>query len=323
MPEPHFSSTRYPSALLQALFGPQPTAPASTTQTQIPSEFSFQPPPTAYKQSQNEPMSKTAAKLDSLLQAIKNVDALSPTPIWQLNWKRIRAQEVAQVLRDLGGYNGLKWKITSGLANPYLKYKLQLTHPEYRNMFSKGGQFGSLEFPETGISVDIPHFNAALSRYLDCYSDDCALPTEWASWAGDMFTYAAHLDSIQRNNSLSYTTIRDSALSHIGGIHPQYSKFFGTGDFYADIDARNIASLISNRGLSFYEAMNRYYKQGDFDRFGTFIHSYGGWKKFVEKVNKHYFFPLTLKINPYILEISKQAFINKVLREFLHEMEMD
>lgn len=122
-------------------------------------------------------------------------------------------------------------------------------------------------------------------------------------------------------------TLRDT-LHSIGATsrrsnHPRYSESFGTGDFYADIDARNIASLINNRGLSLYEAMDRYYKQKDFDRFGTFIHSYGGWKKFVEKVNKHYFFPLTLRINPYLLEISKQAFINKILRGFLHEIGMD
>lgn len=272
---------------------------------------------------QAQELPKQATDFDSLLQAIQNIDELSFIPAWQSNWKRKRALEIAQVLRDFGGYNDLKWNATSGIANPYLKFMLHLTYPNYQNMFSKGGQFESLEFPDTGISVDFPHFNAAFSRYLDCYSDDCAIPTEWASWAGDMFTYAAHLDSIRKKEALSYTAIRDSALNHIGGNHPRYSKFFGTGDFYADIDARNIASLVNNRGLSFYEAMNRYYKQKDFDRFGTFIHSYGGWKKFVEKVNKHYFFPLTLRINPYLLEISKQAFINKVLRGFLHEMGME
>ena len=300
MAEPYspYPSTDSTSATLQALFGPQPTAPASTTYVATPT-------------------------FGQLLTSIQDMDRLVDPPLWSNNNQRTRALELARVLRDFGGYNQFHWQLTSGISNLPLRQRIAQKFPDYPKFYSKKGLFSSIIIPGTDVKFDVPHFNAALSRYLDCYSDDCALPTEWASWAGDMFTYAAHLDSIQRNNSLSYTTIRDSALNHIGGIHPQYSKFFGTGDFYADIDARNIASLISNRGLSFYEAMNRYYKQGDFDRFGTFIHSYGGWKKFAEKVNKHYFFPLTLKINPYILKISKQAFINKVLREFLHEMEMD
>lgn len=314
MPETYLPTFRpnHPTNGLQAILSPQWKAPANTTHVAQPS---------AYEQQLD--LSKEATDLDSLLQAIQNIDELSFIPTWQSNWKRKRALEIAQVLRDFGGYNDLKWNATSGIASPYLKFMLHLTHPDYQGMFSKGGRFGSLEFPDMGISVDFPHFNAAFSRYMDCYSDDCAIPTEWASWAGDMFTYAAHLDSIRKKKALSYAAIRDSALNYIGGSHPQYSEFFGTGDFYADIDARNIASLVNNRGLSFYEAMDRYYRQKDFDRFGTFIHSYGGWKKFVEKVNKHYFFPLTLRINPYLLEISKQAFINKILRGFLHEMGMD
>ena len=50
---------------------------------------------------------------------------------------------------------------------------------------------------------------------------------------------------------------------------------------------------------------------------------YGGWKKFAEKVNKHYFFPLTVKLNPYLLEISKRAFMNKVLKGLLNEIGLD
>ena len=75
--------------------------------------------------------------------------------------------------------------------------------------------------------------------------------------------------------------------------------------------------------MSLYESMDNYYRQKAFDRFGTFVYSYGGWKRFMDKVNKHYFFPLTWKVNPFVLEISKQAFINKVLKGLLHEMEMD
>lgn len=170
-------------------------------------------------------------------------------------------------------------------------------YPSYQNSFSPNGRFKSLEFPDSSVVVDLPHFSASLSRYLDCYSDDCALPTEWASWAGDMFTYAAHLDSVRTNDSLSYAAIRDTALNNIGGAHP--------------------------RNLSLYDAIDRYYKQKEFSRFITFVNSYGGWKKFAEKVNKHYFFPLTVKLNPYLLEISKRAFMNKVLKGLLNEIGLD
>lgn len=296
------------------------SAPASSTRVVLPSQIlargmSFalpEPVPQAPKQ-----------PIDLLLESIKNMDDLSLTPTWQSDWKRKRALEVSQVLRDWGEYDGLVWDVTSGKADPYMKFMAQWNFPKFRNMFSKDGQFGSLKIPNSDIVVDLPHFNASLSRYLDCYSDDCALPTEWASWAGDMFTYAAHLDSVRTHDSLSYDAIRDSALNYIGGIHPRYSKFFGIGDFYADIDARNVASLINNRGLSLYEAIDRYYKQNEFNRFITFVNSYGGWKKFVEKVNKHYFFPLTMKLNPHLLEISKQAFMTKVLKGLLHEIGID
>ena len=251
------------------------------------------------------------------------MDDLSLVPKWRADWKIKRALEVSQVLRDYGEYNGLVWDATSGIANPYMKFMTQWKYPRYQNSFSKNGQFKSLEFPDSSIVVDLPHFNASLSRYLDCYSDDCALPTEWASWAGDMFTYAAHLDAVRTKNSLSYAAILDSAKKHIGGNDSLYSKFFGTGDFYADIDARNIASLINNKNLSLYDAIDRYYKQKEVGRFITFVNSYGGWKKFAEKVNKHYFFPLTIKLNPYLLEISKRAFMNKVLKGLLNEIGMD
>ena len=259
-------------------------------------------------------------KIDSFLQVIQNLDDLNSIPKGQ---KKARALEISRILRDFGGYKGLKWNVTSGIADPYMKFMTRWKYPSYQNSFSPNGRFKSLEFPDSSVVVDLPHFSASLSRYLDCYSDDCALPTEWASWAGDMFTYAAHLDSVRTNDSLSYAAIRDTALNNIGGAHPRYSKFFGTGDFYADIDARNIASLINNRNLSLYDAIDRYYKQKEFSRFFTFVNSYGGWKKFAEKVNKHYFFPLTVKLNPYLLEISKRAFMNKVLKGLLNEIGLD
>lgn len=293
------------------------TAPASSTRTALPRR-------SAYEVLLGLPAPQTPMlPIDQLLESIKNMDDLGLTSTWLPDWKKKRALEVSQVLRDFGEYNGLVWEATSGKADPYMKLMVLRKYPAYRNMFSKEGQFGSLKIPDSDIVVDLPHFNASLSRYLDCYSDDCAFPTEWASWAGDMFTYAAHLDSVRTNDTLSYAAIRDTALNHIGGIHPRYSKFFGSGDFYADIDARNVASLINDRGLSLYEAMDRYYKKKEFDRFVTFVLSYGGWKNFKEKVNKHYFFPLTTKINPYILEISKQAFMNKVLQGLLREIDMD
>ena len=275
----------------------------------------------AYERYLSQP--KQEAKIDSLLQSIQNMDDLSLVPKWRADWTIKRALEVSQVLRDYGEYNGLVWDATSGIANPYMKFMTQWKYPSYQNSFSQNGQFKSLEFPDSSIVVDLPHFNASLSRYLDCYSDDCALPTEWASWAGDMFTYAAHLDAVRTKNSLSYAAILDSAKKHIGGNDSLYSKFFGTGDFYADIDARNIASLINNKNLSLYDAIDRYYKQKEFGRFITFVNSYGGWKKFAEKVNKHYFFPLTIKLNPYLLKISKRAFMNKVLKGLLNEIGMD
>ena len=303
------------------IFG-RASAPASSTRVILPSQIlargmSYALPAT--------PPAPQAPKqpIDQLLESIRNMDGLSLTPTWRSDWKKKRALEVSQVLRDLGGYDGLVWDVISGKADPYMKFMVQWNYPNFRNMFSRGGLLDSLKIPDSDIIVDLPHFNASLSRYLDCYSDDCAIPTEWASWAGDMFTYAAHLDSVRKKNLLSYEAIRDSALKHIGGNDSLYSSFFGSKDFFADIDARNIASLINNRGLSFYEAMDQYYKQKAFDRFGTFVHSYGGWKKFIEKVNKHYFFPLTIKMNPYILEITKQAFMNKVRQGLLHEIDMD
>ncbi|MCF0221907.1 MAG: hypothetical protein HUK19_06410, partial [Fibrobacter sp.] len=211
---------------------------------------------------------KPQNQLDSILESVQNIEALSLIPAWRSDWKKKRALEASRILRDYGDYDGLLWNVTSGVADPFMKLMTRWKYPDYQENFSRRGRFGSLYIPDSDVSIDIPHFNAALSGYLDCYNDDCAIPTEWASWAGDMFTYAAHLDSVRKNDGLGYFAIRDSALNNIGGSHERYSKYFGSKDFYADIDARNIASLINNRGMSLYESMDNYYRQKAFDRFG-------------------------------------------------------
>ena len=101
---------------------------------------------------------------------------------------------------------GLKWNVTSGIADPYMKFMTRWKYPSYQNSFSPNGRFKSLEFPDSNVVVDLPHFSASLSRYLDCYN---------------------------------------------------------------------------------------------------------------------YFFPLTVKLNPYLLEISKRAFMNKVLKGLLNEIGLD
>lgn len=213
---------------------------------------------------------------DQYLQSIQDMEKLPVVYSWEKDWQRKKGLELFKVLRDYGGYDGLSWMLTSGAANRLLNYNIRLKHSSYPSSFSRGGKFENMQLPGTSIVLDVPHFNAAISKYLDDANDDAYIPSEWASWAGDMFTYA-------------------------------------------DIDARNVAHLIK-RGRSPYEAMNDYYRNQKFGRFNLFVHSYGSWKNFVDKVNSHFFFPITPTVNPIFVNMVKSAFIQRIQKELLHEL---
>ncbi len=259
---------------------------------------------------------------DQYLQSIQDMEKLPCVNSWEKDWQRKKGLELFKVLRDYGGYDGISWMLTSGIANRMLDYHIQYKHSAYPKHFARKGKFSNMQIPGSSIVVDVPHFNAAISKYLDDPNDDAVIPSEWASWAGDMFTYADTLQKFSNRHDISLDSARYIANNFIGGNDSALSYSFDSKDFYADIDARNIAHLIK-RGQSPYEAMNDYYRNQKFGRFNLFVHSYGSWKNFVNKVNSHYFFPITPGVNPVFINVVKSAFIQRIQKELLHEMGLD
>lgn len=259
---------------------------------------------------------------DQYLQSIQDMDGLTGMYLWDKDWRRKKGLELFKVLRDYGGYSGPSWWFTSGAANPLLSNNIQRKHSSYPSSFARGGKFESIQIPGSSIVVDVPHFNAAISKYLDDANDDAIVPSEWASWAGDIFTYADALQNIRDSTKISIDSITSIANKYIGGNDDTFSRTFDSKDFYADIDARNIAHLIK-RGWTTYEAMNDYYRNQKFDRFNLFVNSYGSWSHFVNKVNSHYFFPLRPCVTSLFANIAKRAFINKIQMELRREMGLD
>lgn len=259
---------------------------------------------------------------DQYLQSIQDMEKLPCVYSWEKDWQRKKGLELFKVLRDYGGYNGLSWMLTSGIANRMLNYHIQFKHSAYPKHFARGGKFSNMQIPGTNVVVDVPHFNAAISKYLDDPNDNAVISSEWASWAGDMFTYADTLQKFSNRHDIPLDSARYIANNFIGGNDSALSYSFDSKDFYADIDARNIAHLIK-RGQSPYEAMNDYYRNQKFGRFNLFVHSYGSWKNFVNKVNSQYFFPITPSVNPIFVNMVKSAFIQRIQKELLHEMGLD
>ncbi len=305
MPEtyiPTFRTSR-PTNGLQAILPPKWAVPASTTQTQIPSKYAYQPKPT----------------FGQLLTSIQDMDSLVELSRWHNYIQRERALELARVLRDFGSYSQLHWRLTSGEANPYLSFLVRRKFPDYPNFYSKKGFFSQIIIPGTNVEFDVPHFNATLSKYLDRDIYRNNIPADWAGWVGDMFTYARDLESEVKKNPISLDSMYRKASGSIGTKDTTFKHSFGPSDFYADIDARNISTLIHN-GLSYHDAMDNYYNNNLYGRFGHFIDSYGGWKNFERHVNRFNFFPLTPFVNPIFIDAAKRAFINKIREGCLNEM---
>ena len=236
------------------------------------------------------------------------MDSLVDPPLWPNNNQRTRALELARVLRDFGGYNQFHWQLTSGISNLPLRQRIAQKFPDYPKFYSKKGLFSSIIIPGTDVKFDVPHFNAALSRYLDC--GVCVLPEDWASWAGDMFTFADRLDSTFSKSNIGLDSIQNFANSTLGSPKVPISTFknnFADEDFYADIDSRNISTLI-HHGQSYHDALDNYYNYQLYGRFGHFIDSYGGWKNFEKHVNSFDFFPMTPYVNAIFVEARKAGF---------------
>jgi hypothetical protein len=328
---PYTNSTSSSTGLLASLFVPQQTAPASSTRVTQPTTSVIQslrkrplPKLPTYnndfaKPTPWQPMPKPT--FNQLLQSIKDMDSLVVLPEWHNYISSERALELTRVLRDYGGYNGLDWNLTSGFANPRLDSLIRYRFPDYPRKFSQADStsFKGVHIPGTNIGLDVPHFNATLSRYLDNDVYRRNIPAEWASWAGDIFTFADSLDYMWRKG-IEIDSLHRLAKSNLGFSTNWKGNPFGQEDLYADIDARNISVLINN-GLSFYDAMDNYYNNGLYSRFGHFVNSYGGWKNFKNRVNSYTFFPKTPFVNPIFVEAAKQAFINKIREGCLNEMD--
>ena len=256
---------------------------------------------------------------DQLLTSIQDMDSLVELPQWHNYIQSERALELARVLRDFGSYSQLRWRLTSGEANPYLSFLVRRKFPDYPNFYSKKGFFSQIIIPGTNVEFDVPHFNATLSRYLDRDAYRRNIPADWAGWVGDMFTYARDLESEIKKKPISLDSMYRKASGSIGTNDPDFNHSFGPSDFYADIDARNISTLIHN-GLSYHDAMDNYYNNNLYGRFSHFIDSYGGWKNFERHVNRFNFFPLTPFVNSIFIDAAKRAFINKIREGCLNEM---
>ena len=329
---PYTNSTSSSTGLLASLFVPQQTAPASSTRVTQPTTSVIQslrkrplPKLPTYnndfaKPTPWQPMPKPT--FNQLIQSIKDIDSLVVLPEWHNYMNNERALELTRVLRDYGGYNGLEWKLTSGFANPRLDSLIRYRFPDYPRNFAQKGElsFKGVLIPGTNIGLDVPHFNATLSRYLDNDIYRRNIPADWAGWAGDIFTFAKQLDSLHQVDGLGIDSLRILANHSLGNPKPIFKSSFGQEDFYADIDARNISELINN-GLSFHDAMDNYYNNGLYSRFGHFVNSYGGWKNFIKRVNSYTFFPKTPFVNPIFVEAAKQAFTNKIREGCLNEMD--
>ncbi len=239
---------------------------------------------------------------------------------------RERALELSRVLRNYGGYNQLHWNLTSGYADPYLDLQIRTMYPDYPRRFSQKDDlsFKGVLIPGTNVGLDVPHFNASLSKYLDDDVSRRYIPADWAGWAGDMFTLAYQLDTLHGRHGVSVSDLRDFANFKIGAPKDQadstFDNTFGQDDFYADIDARNISTLVNN-GLSYHDAMDSYYNKGLYSRFGNFVNSYGGWKNFEKCVNSYNFFPMTPTVNPIFIDAVKRAFLRRVREGCLNEMD--
>lgn len=313
-----------PRKSLPAIVPQWTTAPASSTRTTRPrvSAYDILSGSGASQVPVFRPAPKPKLTFGQLLESIKNMDGLVFLPQWRNYMNRERALELSRVLRDYGGYNGLEWSLTSGFANPKLAALIRLRYPDYPLKFAKDGDilFKGVLIPGANIGLDVPHFNASLSKYLDNDTYRRNIPADWAGWAGDMFTFAKQLDSLHRADGLGIDSLRILASHSLGNPKPLFKNTFGQEDFYADIDARNISTLVNN-GLSYHDAMDQYYNQNCYGRFGHFVNSYGGWKNFVNHVNGFYFFPMTPTVNPIFIEMAKSAFIRKIREGTLNEMD--
>lgn len=260
------------------------------------------------------------ATFSQLLKSIADMDRLVSLPSWRNFINRERALELTRVLRNYGGYSGILWRWTSGDANPTLDYLIRSNYPYYPYNYSNQGFFHGVIIPGTNIGLDVPHFNASLSKYLDNDGSRNNIPADWAGWAGDMFSLANKLDSLHRHSNIGIDSLCNLAITSLGSSNTWFANPFGKEDFYADIDARNLSTLISS-GLSYHDAMDNYYYNNLYGRFGHFVNTYGGWKNFEKKVKSFNFFPQTPYVNPIFVEATKRAFINKIREGCLNEMD--
>ncbi len=138
-----------------------------------------------------------------------------------------------------------------------------------------------MDVMDSSYSFDLLHFAAA----ADCFYQNTGAVSEYGSptffggdpnwrkhlgsWGGDLQTLAAHPDAqTMVNNGNGRTPFYNFATA-------SWSPF-SFEDFYADIDAANIARMYLNEGVELSDAMLDYYtklKNGNINRYSEFIDS--------------------------------------------------
>lgn len=253
-------------------------------------------------------------------QAIKDIDAEIVLPGWKNYVARDRALEQMRLLRYYGGYQGMKWDLTTGSPNNHLDSLIRTKYPRYPRYFSKDGLFSKLELPKVNTPFDASHFHATLSKYLDWPQNHQYIRPDLAGWAGDMFTFARDLKDLRSKGWFGNDSLYKLADLSIGEKFDGFNHSFGRSDFYADIDARNISTLVG-QGLPLHTAIENYFENDLYGRFGMFVNSYGGWKNFEKRVRSYKAFPMNPLLESIFIDAAQKAFINKVREGCLREMD--
>jgi RHS repeat-associated protein len=244
--------------------------------------------------------------LNDYVDAIRSIEDLANLSYEDRNE---RVSMVSRLLRDYGGYEGVKWNLTSGSVDSDFREQVDLNLPEAARELSKEGAFDKINDPVTHLQLDLSHMQATLSSYL-YNTTGRRIRMELAGWAGDMHTYSADLaefDQIMHIADLDYF-----AAEHIGSTS-EFSESFSKTDLLADVDARNIAVLVKQKGMSVADAIGKYYLGGGVQkRFSSFIDSYGGLKKFASIVNSYETSPLNQFVDKQYKEAAQFGLINQI-----------
>ena len=107
------------------------------------------------------------------------------------------------------------------------------------------------------VNYDFNHFAATVNALLYMFGDSSldTFADIYAGWGGDMLTFAIDIKDADESSDDDFD-INEWARSNICS---QNASHFSIEDYYADIDAVNVANIMKNDGFNFIEAFNVYF----------------------------------------------------------------